>query len=110
MKRKTALSITTIIQLAYLLCILLNFLCIWMFNIGVPYTYPFAIIGHILIFFCPIEVFCLIPNLIFGVKGIKQNSRKQNIVKLAYVCAFFIILCLVKIVLIFYGNNLVGVV
>ena len=67
-------------------------------------------LGHILILFCPIEVFCLIPNLNFWVKDIKQNSRKQNIVKLAYVCAFFIILCLVKIVLYFYGNTLVGVV
>ena len=111
MKRKTTLYITTIIQLAYLLCILLNFLCIWMFNIGVPYAYPFAITGGILILFCPIEVFCLIRNLTFWVKDIKQNSRKQNIVKFAYVCLFFIILCLVKIVLYIYGNNnLVGIV
>ena len=65
MKSKISFICTTIIQAIYLLCIVLNFLCIWMFTIGVPYTFPFAIIGHVLIFFIPVEFLCLISNLIF---------------------------------------------
>ena len=110
MKRNIPYFITAITQLVFLFCILLNFLCIWMFTVGVPYTYPLAILGNVLIIFLPIEVICLICNLIFLIKDRKQCSTKQNILKSVYVCASFALLCLLKIILHYYADNLVGVV
>lgn len=110
MKSKIPFFITATLQLIYLFCILLNFLCIWMFTTGVPYTYPLAVLGYILLFFCPVELFCLVPNIIFLVKGIKAHTRRQNIVRIVYICTFFVALVLIKIVLRYCGNAvLVGV-
>ena len=82
-----------------------------MFITGVPYTYPFAILGHLFIFFCPIEFICFIINLILAITDIKSSGeRRQIIVKTVLTCIFFIFLCAVKIFLYYYGCNLVGVV
>ena len=110
-KSKIIFAITTKIQAIYLFFIILNFLCIWMFAVGIPYTFPFAILGQVLIFFCPVEVFCFIINLIFAILDIKAScERRQIIVKTILVCIFFVFLCLIKIVLYHYGSNLAGVV
>ena len=110
MKSKKSFTITTIVQAIYLLCMILNFLCIRMFTIGVPYTFPFAIIGHVLIFFIPVEFLCLISNLIFLIVDKKQHACQQTIVKVVYICAVFAFFCLIKIILYYYANNLAGVV
>ena len=110
MRSKISFIVTTIIQAIYFLCIILNFLCIWMFNIGIPYTYPFAIIGNVLIFFIPIEFLCLISNLIFLIIDKKQHTCQQTIIKVVCSCAVFAFFCLIKIILYYYGNNLAGVV
>ena len=110
MKSKISFICTTIIQAIYLLCIVLNFICIWMFTIGVPYTFPFAIIGHVLIFFIPVEFFCLISNLIFLIVDKKQHACQQTIIKVVCICTVFAFFCLIKIILYYYGNNLAGVV
>ncbi len=111
MKSKTSFTITTVIQAIYLLFIILNFLCIWMFTIGVPYTFPFASLGCVLIFICPVEVFCFIINLIFVITDMKASyERRPIIVKIILACVLFVFLCLIKIVLYHYGNDLVGVV
>ena len=111
MKSKNSFKITTIVQGIYLLCMILSFLCIWMFTIGVPYTYPLAILGHLLILLFPIELICLIFNLIFTIMDIRALSeRKQAIVRLILSGSFFVLLCAIKILLSLYGNVLVGVV
>ena len=110
MRSKISFVGTTIIQAIYLLCIILNFLCIWMFTIGVPYTFPFATIGHVLIFFIPMEFFSLISNLIFLIVDKKQHKCQQTIIKVVCICAVFAFFCLIKIILYYYGNNLAGVV
>ncbi len=110
MKSKMVFKITTIVQGIYLLFIILNFLFIWMFNIGVPYTYPFAILGAIILL-CPIDLICLVFNLVFAIMDIRASSEKrQAIVRLVLSGSFFVFLCLIKILLYHYGNTLVGVV
>ena len=110
MKRNIPYFITAIMQLIFLFCIALNFLCIYMFTVGVPYTYPLAMLGNVLIHFLPIEVICLICNLFFLIKDRKQCTTKQNVLKTVYTCAVFALLCLLKIILHYYADNLVGVV
>lgn len=111
MKSKKIFKTTTIVQGIYLLFMILNFLCIWMFTIGVPYTYPFAILGSVFILLLPTELICLILNLISTIMDIRVSSeRRQAIVRLILSGSFFALLCVIKILLSLYGNVLVGVV
>lgn len=111
MKSKKSFKITTIVQVIYLLCMILNFLCIWMFTMGVPYAYPLAILGSLFILLFPIDLICLIFNLISTIRDIRASSeRKQAIVRLILSGSFFVLLCAIKILLSLYGNVLVGVV
>ena len=110
MRYKIEFKITTILQAIYLFAIILDFLLIWMFTIGVPYTYPFAITGNVLLFFFPIDFVCLILNLIFLIIDRKEYNRKQFILRIICVCMIFVFFCLVKIALDHYGHNLAGVV
>ena len=110
MKYKISFNITTILQSIYLFAIILNFLCIWMFTIGVPYTYPLAIVGNVFILLLPIDFVCLILNLVFLIIDKKEFNCRQFIVRIVCICIMFIFFCLVKIALYYYGNNLAGVV
>ncbi len=108
---KIVFLVTTISQAVYSLFIALNFLCIWMFTAGVPYIYPIAILGHVFLMFCPIELYCLIPNLIFLIKTMKSSpTRSQKVVAIILVFVPFILLCVIKVGLFFYANSLAPVV
>lgn len=110
MESKKYFIITTILQAIFLLLIVLNFLCIWMFAIGVPYTYPFAILGYIFVVFCPVELFCFISNLVFEIKDLKVSRERRPIkIRIILTCVFFAFFCAIKIILSNYANVLVGV-
>ena len=111
MRSKHVFTVTTITQVTYLLMIILNFLCIWMFDMGMPYVYPFAMVGHFLILILPVEIPCIILNLIFGIKDVKVYGRQQKLIaRMVISCVFFVLLCVLKIALYHYGNILTGVV
>ena len=110
MESKKAFIITVIVQTVYLLFIAMVFLCIWMFTVGVAYTYPFAILGIMFIFFCPIDLFCFISNLFFVIKDIKASfEHRQIVIRTIFACIFFVLFCAIKIGLFHYGDVLVGV-
>lgn len=111
MKSKKSFITTAVVQMVYLLCIILNFICIWMFKSTVPYTYPFAIIGSILIFLCPIDFICLIKNLIDAIKDIRASNMHCKLKgRVVLTCMFFIFLCVLKIMLYHYGKILTEII
>ena len=106
MRSKESLVTTTIIQTIYLLGIALNYLFTWMVTIGVPYTFPFAIVGHILILLSPVEILCIIPNIVFLAKDIKVCDNRSKIIRRFVIAiSFFVVITLLKVGLYFYGNK-----
>ena len=106
MRSKASWVITTIIQTIYLLGIALNYLFTWMVTIGVPYTFPFAIVGQVLILLSPIEILCIIPNIVFLAKDIKvRDNRSKIILRFVIAFSFFIVISLLKVGLYFYGST-----
>lgn len=111
MKSKKCFIVTTIVQAIFLLLIVLDFLCIWMFANGVPYTYPFAILGNLFVLFCPVELFCFITNLVLEIKDLKVSCERRPIkIRIILTCIFFAFFCAIKIFLYHYGDVLAGVV
>ena len=111
MKSNNIFKITAKVQGIYFICIILNFLCIWMFTIGVPYTFPFAILGNVFILLLPVELVCLIINLISIIIDIIVSSKKrQAFIRLILSGCIFALLCAIKILLYYYGDVLLLVV
>ena len=111
-KSKISLLITTIVQSVWLILILLNFQAIYLFTQGVPGTYPLAILGHMFLLFCPLELCCLIVDMIFLLIDLKHSpNRTKRIISLVVVVAVFAFFCVLKYCLHCYANaHLVGVV
>lgn len=110
MKIKSLMKITFTIQAIYLVLIALDFLCIFLFTKGMQYTYPFAIIGSVLIHFTPIEFVCFFAYLISLYKEKNTASTHYKVKTGIIISAVLVLLCLLKILLIYYSNVLVGVV
>lgn len=111
MKTKILLPIAWIVQGIYIFLIGLNFLCTWMFDMGVPYVYPFAIVGQFLLFVFPVELFCLIGNVICLIRDAKTEPRPPKMtVRVAVTIGLFAFICVLKALLWNYGQILAGVV
>lgn len=111
MKIRISLVITSVVQGIYLLFILLNLLFIYMFSVGVPYTYPFTILGSVVLQLCPVEVFCLIANvviLIIDRRTLKQGKKLLSVF-IAAILPFALII-IIKYFQFRYADILVGVV
>lgn len=111
MKIRISLVVTSVVQGVYLSFILLNFLFIYMFSVGVPYTYPFAILGSVMLKLCPVEVFCLIANVVFLIIDRKTLRRGKELlfVLIATILPFAFII-IIKIFQFQYADILAGVV
>ncbi|MBQ9838414.1 MAG: hypothetical protein IJO56_02800 [Oscillospiraceae bacterium] len=111
-RSKISLLITTIVQSVWLILILLNFQAIYLFTQGVPGAYPLAILGRIFLFFFPVELFCLIVDMVFLIADLKRSSnRTMLILSFIAVAAVFAFFCILKYCLHCYANaHLVGVV
>ena len=108
---KTALPVTWFLQIVYTLLIGLNFLCTWMFDMGVPYVYPFAIVGQFLLFVFPVELFCLIGNVICLIRDAKTEPRPPKMtIRVAVTIGLFVFICVLKALLWNYGQILAGMV
>ena len=111
MKSNITMLVTWIVQGIYTCLIGLNFLCIWLFNIGVPYVYPFAIIGHVILLFLPLELICLIVSLISLIREAKAQPRPAKMVSgILITLGVFMFICGLKLLLWNYGNSLAGAV
>lgn len=102
------LKITSILQAIYMALSLLNVLFIWMFSIGVTYTYPFAITGNVLLYICPAAIPCLIVNLIFFFRKVGSFSKEDKIKYILVISISFVVVSVMKIFLRFYGGDILA--
>lgn len=111
-RTKISLLVTAIAQSVLLVLILLNFQTTWLFTQGVPYAYPLAIFGEIVLLFFPAELICLIVDMSFLAIDLKlSQNRTKRILSIIAVVAVFVFFCVLKYCLHCYGNDhLVGVV
>lgn len=107
MKTRISFGVTMAVQAVYLFFVGLNFLAIWMFSLGVPYTFPFAIVGHFLLFCLPVELLCLVPNVFFLIMDLKSSPIPPKTVHRAMAAfAVFALVVMLKIALYRYGSIL----
>ena len=111
MKSKIALIATLTAQGIYAILVGLNFLCIWLFHRSVPYTYPFAIVGNVILIILPIELICLGVNFVCQTRDLKLRPRPPKMAaRILIALGASVCISVLKVLLWQYGDSLAGMV
>ena len=108
---KISLTITAVIQAAFLVLMALMFLGVWAVTVGVPYILAFVFMGVLLICFLPVELFCFIANLtVLIIDLLKIDNRTKLIIPAVITFVMPVFLIVTKVLLYNYANVLVPIV
>ena len=105
MKTKLWFMITTIIQTGYFIAIGLNFLFVWMVTLDKLYMTFFAWILCLFISLLPLDIFCLISNVIVLIKNRKWYTGRFVLLIVAATLASVAVTFWLRILLTFYAGS-----
>ncbi len=107
MKGKNFLMITALLQTGWLVLILIDFLCMWLFSCsGFILFYLVTLLSYLPVVFIPVDIICFIPNLIVWIHGLKTSNKHYNRTLYGIVIFLFpVLLFLLRWCLIQYGSE-----